>query len=586
MQSPPAMPPSYEDFNYTAEIDPNDPFFSSILASPPNVSLSPYHPAFHIGVGTPSGTSAALASLSSINHFASMPSMGGPGGLGTAGQDSSATLLSSPILPSPFPFGGVSGLPGTSQHDQHQHQHHHLDQHLHHHHQQQQQQQEQHHQPPPPPLTNSLFDASEQSFLLSFLSGFDGEFNPSLPDNLPSFADAAARVAAQGPPHPISPPHLSSRPPPKPSRTMSTSSSSLTLTASNSGAGGAADEVSLVRRTSGHAGPGATGGVGSSRRELLTDSEKRQNHILSEQRRRNYIREGFKELVELLDLGRAAGAMGLGLGAAKGTGVEEELWAAAIANGTAGEAAYEEDDRRHGVVPNGRAAGANGLHNGARGDEDGDGLGGVAEEEDEEDEGQEEEDDDDQGGPRKRVATGSSSSAAAAASTTNDDRPRSRAGATRKDGTKLARSRSGTRKPSANAAANHVHIGKNGSKAGGGVQTLPLPLGSAGGKGKGRGRGGSAGGGAGSKSAVLFQAVDLIRWLSARNEDLESQCNALESFRAARVAQINPHLLAHLQQSHHRQAGQSQQQQGGGGGGGPGAGQGVKTEETVGFGRS
>ncbi|KAE8218974.1 hypothetical protein CF326_g9051, partial [Tilletia indica] len=47
MQSPPSMPPSYEDFSYTADIDPNDPFFSSILASPP--SASPFNPPFHIG---------------------------------------------------------------------------------------------------------------------------------------------------------------------------------------------------------------------------------------------------------------------------------------------------------------------------------------------------------------------------------------------------------------------------------------------------------------------------------------------------------------------------------------------------------
>ena len=49
------------------------------------------------------------------------------------------------------------------------------------------------------------------------------------------------------------------------------------------------------------------------------------------------------------------------------------------------------------------------------------------------------------------------------------------------------------------------------------------------GKGKGRGRGGSAGGGAGSKSAVLFQAVDLLRWLQLRNEMIEGQCEKIES---------------------------------------------------------
>ncbi len=47
-------------------------------------------------------------------------------------------------------------------------------------------------------------------------------------------------------------------------------------------------------------------------------------------------------------------------------------------------------------------------------------------------------------------------------------------------------------------------------------------------RGKGRGRGGSAGGGAGSKSAVLFQAVDLIRWLDGKSKELTQQCEELE----------------------------------------------------------
>jgi hypothetical protein len=48
------------------------------------------------------------------------------------------------------------------------------------------------------------------------------------------------------------------------------------------------------------------------------------------------------------------------------------------------------------------------------------------------------------------------------------------------------------------------------------------------GRGKGRGRGGSAGGGAGSKSAVLFQAVDLLHWLNGRNSILTKHVQQLE----------------------------------------------------------
>lgn len=38
----------------------------------------------------------------------------------------------------------------------------------------------------------------------------------------------------------------------------------------------------------------------------MTDSQKRSNHILSEQKRRNAIRSGFKDLVDLLAAGEAA----------------------------------------------------------------------------------------------------------------------------------------------------------------------------------------------------------------------------------------------------------------------------------------
>lgn len=52
--------------------------------------------------------------------------------------------------------------------------------------------------------------------------------------------------------------------------------------------------------------------------------QKRRRHIVSEQRRRNQIREGFMRLSELLDTGRLYGARALGLNAGAGTGVEDE----------------------------------------------------------------------------------------------------------------------------------------------------------------------------------------------------------------------------------------------------------------------
>ncbi|GAA5863073.1 hypothetical protein JCM1840_002462 [Sporobolomyces johnsonii] len=59
--------------------------------------------------------------------------------------------------------------------------------------------------------------------------------------------------------------------------------------------------------------------LSSSKGAPLTDSQKRSNHILSEQKRRNAIRNGFKDLVDLLVAGEAASGIVLG----PGGGVDE-----------------------------------------------------------------------------------------------------------------------------------------------------------------------------------------------------------------------------------------------------------------------
>lgn len=140
---------------------------------------------------------------------------------------------------------------------------------------------------------------------------------------------------------------------------------------------------------------------------------RRKRHILSEQRRRNQIREGFKGLSDLLDIGRGYGARALGLNAGAGTGVEDE----------------ELDDRT---------------------DTEEDLMLGCDEEEVQR---------------RKRNA---------------QRRARSRA----------------------------VQGKQN--------------------RGRGRGRGGSAGG-AGSKSAVLFQVIDLLDWLDGRNAALAQDIAQLDA---------------------------------------------------------
>ncbi|GAA5861262.1 hypothetical protein JCM3774_002245 [Rhodotorula dairenensis] len=57
---------------------------------------------------------------------------------------------------------------------------------------------------------------------------------------------------------------------------------------------------------------GGVGGGGAGRAAPLTDSQKRSNHILSEQKRRNAIRSGFKDLVDFLVAGEAASGIILG----------------------------------------------------------------------------------------------------------------------------------------------------------------------------------------------------------------------------------------------------------------------------------
>ena len=162
----------------------------------------------------------------------------------------------------------------------------------------------------------------------------------------------------------------------------------------------------------------------ASKRELLSDHEKRQNHILSEQRRRNHIREAFKELVDLLEAGREFGARGLGMSSGAGTGIEDE--------GLDDRSDYE--------------------------------------------------------------------------STLEDEEA---SAATKRRKAKAKR-----------RAAMEAILSSGGRLTNGSVATR--------GRGKGRGRGGSAGGGAGSKSAVLFQAVDLLRWLEGRNEVIGRHVQELE----------------------------------------------------------
>lgn len=304
-------------------------------------------------------------------------------------------------------------------------------------------------------LTKSLFNANESNFLTNFLQGFEGwDFNPNLPMDLPSFADAERDAFAYGPP-----PSLPSAQDYRRTSRKSTTSSKGKASPGTPGAPFArqrtewgedqheddrgrrkssnmlADDVAQGKKiktehasSSSHQAfleaQAAAAAAAASKREALSDQEKRQNHILSEQRRRNHIREAFKELVELLEAGREFGARGLGLSSGAGTGIEDE--------GLDDRSDYE--------------------------------------------------------------------------STLEDE-----------EATAAAKRRKAKAK---RKAAIEAVLSSGGRLSNGAAATR--------GRGKGRGRGGSAGGGAGSKSAVLFQAVDLLQWLDGRNQVIARQVQELD----------------------------------------------------------
>lgn len=87
----------------------------------------------------------------------------------------------------------------------------------------------------------------------------------------------------------------------------------------------------------------------------LTDSQKRSNHILSEQKRRNAIRSGFKDLVDFLVAGEAASGIILGpSGGAAGLAAQQQAAAAAAA---AAAQAQADEDAANGKKRKGKGTG-------------------------------------------------------------------------------------------------------------------------------------------------------------------------------------------------------------------------------------
>jgi len=174
---------------------------------------------------------------------------------------------------------------------------------------------------PPFPLSPpsaSLFSTSEHTNLLGFLDSFDWDFDPSIPLNIPSFNGDhdhgfnTPPVLSPGgvqlpplPPLPLSPSSLSIPTPPNqpsmpPTPTLSEMPTNAqppmnALALSNTTTTGSASPPFPTTSTQSHV-------QNHSRniKPLLSTPQKRLNHIMSEQKRRNTIRDGYATLEILL----------------------------------------------------------------------------------------------------------------------------------------------------------------------------------------------------------------------------------------------------------------------------------------------
>ncbi|KAF8203866.1 hypothetical protein BJ912DRAFT_1052642 [Pholiota molesta] len=195
--------------------------------------------------------------------------------------------------------------------------------------------------PPPLPSSADLFSPAETSDLLGFLDNFgdmNWDFNNALAND-PYIPEQQPYEHLPPPSAPYSNPHLNSAPDQSTSsRTRSaarrgstrgslqndpadapfvararstTSESSSTTTPTPTFSAGGADTASRSSST----------GASRSAKPLLSTPQKRLNHIMSEQKRRNAIRDGYAQLIALM--APAGSAPGIGMptrGRPKGSG--------------------------------------------------------------------------------------------------------------------------------------------------------------------------------------------------------------------------------------------------------------------------
>ncbi|KAF8578753.1 hypothetical protein K439DRAFT_1663582 [Ramaria rubella] len=131
---------------------------------------------------------------------------------------------------------------------------------------------------------STLLSSDESSSFFRFLDKFEWEFDPVLPHGMPVFSPtpSGSDTAAPGSSH--SPSHRTSRPPQEPSPNRNTAPGSSTSSSSSPPAPPDPPHHNHTTRT----------------KPLLSTPQKRLNHIMSEQKRRNAIRDGYATLTNML----------------------------------------------------------------------------------------------------------------------------------------------------------------------------------------------------------------------------------------------------------------------------------------------
>lgn len=195
-------------------------------------------------------------------------------------------------------------------------------------------------QPPQLPPSSELFSQSETNELFNFLDGFDGSLWDTPVDSLDQDPFDTLPELPKPPLHaPYSNPHLKTVPDPNPASSLRPRRSTRKTRSSVTNTRPALRSTSKSSsRTSSSTTPPANDlpsptpeypptptQSGTSARErakpLLSTPQKRLNHIQSEQKRRNAIRDGYAQLIALLAPSGSASALGMPTrGRPKGSG--------------------------------------------------------------------------------------------------------------------------------------------------------------------------------------------------------------------------------------------------------------------------